>query len=197
MLFNSLCQIIICVSWDLSNWPRPVKKSAEAHFFVSSPIYNNADIYHGTCINFYQQMIMVENKDKKEVLDQLHKKMISEIQDFAIILLDIDGTIISWNIGAEMIKGYKESEIIGQNFRIFYMPGDRQAGLPEQLIDLAKREGRARHIGRRVRKDGTIFWGSILITALHGDDGGVIGFTKLTKEIAPNELPWKTVDSRQ
>jgi PAS domain S-box-containing protein len=88
-----------------------------------------------------------------------------------------------------MIKGYKESEILGQNFRIFYMPSDRQSGLPEQLIDLAKREGRARHIGRRVRKDGTIFWGSILITALHGTGGEVIGFTKLTKEIAPNELP--------
>jgi len=132
---------------------------------------------------------MVESKEKKEILEQLHRKMIAEIQDFAIILLDIDGTILSWNIGAEMIKGYKESEIIGQNFRIFYLPADRQAGLPEQLIDLAKREGRARHIGRRVRKDGNVFWGSILITALHGDNGEVIGFTKLTKEIAPNELP--------
>ena len=134
-------------------------------------------------------MIMVESQGKKDILDKLHKKMIAEIQDFAIILLDIDGTILSWNMGAEMIKGYKENEILGQNFRIFYMPADRQAGLPEQLIELAKKEGRARHIGRRVRKDGTIFWGSILITALHGDDGEVIGFTKLTKEIAPNELP--------
>jgi len=81
--------------------------------------------------------------DKKERLDQLHKKMIAEIQDYAIILLDIDGTILSWNIGAEKIKGYKEGEIIGQNFRIFYLPQDRQSGLPEQLIDLAIKEGRA------------------------------------------------------
>ena len=113
--------------------------------------------------------------------------MIAEIQDFAIILLDLDGTILTWNMGAEKIKGYKEDEILGQNFRIFYLPQDRQAGLPEQLIDLAKREGRARHIGRRVRKDGSIFWGSILITALHDDDGRVIGFTKLTRELADNE----------
>ena len=132
---------------------------------------------------------MLDSKDKKDVLDTLHKKMISEIQDFAIILLDIDGTILTWNMGAEMIKGYRESEIIGQNFRIFYMPADRQAGLPEQLIELAKKEGRARHIGRRLKKDGTIFWGTILITALHDDDGEVIGFTKLTKEVSPNELP--------
>jgi PAS domain S-box-containing protein len=125
--------------------------------------------------------------EKKEMLELLHKKMIAEIQDYAIILLDIDGTILSWNTGAEKIKGYKESEILGQNFRIFYMPQDRQAQLPEQLIELAKKEGRARHIGRRVKKDGTIFWGSILITALHDDDGAVIGFTKLTKEISDHE----------
>src|SRR4030095_4825927 len=121
--------------------------------------------------------------DKKALLAELHKKMIAEIQDYAIILLDIDGTILSWNMGAEKIKGYKEDEIIGQNFRIFYMPQDRQAGLPEQLIEHAKKEGRARHIGRRVKKDGTIFWGSILITALHDENGDVMGFTKLTSEI--------------
>ena len=122
--------------------------------------------------------------EKKERLEKLHQKMIAEIQDYAIILLDLDGTILSWNNGAEKIKGYKAEEIIGQNFRIFYMPQDRQAALPEQLIELAIREGRARHIGRRVKKGGIIFWGSILITALHDDDGNVIGFTKLTSEIA-------------
>lgn len=125
--------------------------------------------------------------DKKQRLSQLHKKMIEEIQDYAIILMDIDGTILSWNIGAKKIKGYEEHEIIGQNFRIFYMPQDRQAGLPEQLIELAKKEGRARHIGRRLKKDGTIFWGSILITALHSDEGDVIGFTKLTREVDAKE----------
>src|SRR6186997_456764 len=102
--------------------------------------------------------------DKKKLLEKLHQKMIAEIQDYAIILLDLDGTILSWNAGVEKIKGYKEHEILGQNFRIFYMPQDRQAKLPEQLIDLAVKEGRARHIGRRVRRDGTLFWGSILIT---------------------------------
>lgn len=120
---------------------------------------------------------------KKEILEKLHKQMIAEILDYAIILIDIDGTILSWNAGAEKIKGYKENEILGQNFRLFYLPEDRQSHLPEQLIDIAKKEGRARHIGRRLRKDGSIFWGSILITALHDDNGNVIGFTKLTKEL--------------
>jgi PAS domain S-box-containing protein len=126
--------------------------------------------------------------NKTEILQQLHEKMVSEIQDYAIILLDIDGTILTWNKGAQSIKGYKENEILGQNFRIFYLPRDREEKLPEKLIDLAIREGRARHIGRRVRKDGTTFWGSILITALHDEEGNVIGFTKLTKELGENEI---------
>ncbi len=126
--------------------------------------------------------------DKTEKLRQLHEKMVTEIQDYAIILLDVDGTILTWNKGAQAIKGYKESEILGQNFRIFYLPRDRDEKLPEKLIELAIREGRARHIGRRVRKDGTTFWGSILITALHDEEGAVIGFTKLTKELGENEI---------
>ena len=126
--------------------------------------------------------------NKTERLQQLHEKMISEIQDYAIILLDVDGTILTWNKGAQTIKGYKEHEILGQNFRIFYLPRDREEKLPEKLIELAIKEGRARHIGRRVRKDGTTFWGSILITALHNEEGAVIGFTKLTKELGENEI---------
>jgi PAS domain S-box-containing protein len=109
--------------------------------------------------------------NKTEKLQQLHEKMISEIQDYAIILLDIDGTILTWNKGAEAIKGYKAKEILGQNFRIFYLPRDGKRKLPEKLLELASKEGRARHIGRRVRKDGTTFWGSILITAIHDEEG--------------------------
>jgi len=126
--------------------------------------------------------------EKQRKLQQLHNKMIEEVQDYAIILLDLDGTILSWNKGVEKIKGYKADEIIGQNFNIFYLPQDRQEQLPEQLLALASREGRAKHIGRRVRKDGTIFWGSILITALHDDYGEVLGFTKLTRELRDNEI---------
>ena len=127
------------------------------------------------------------NMDNKLQLEDLYKKMIEEIQDYAIILLDVQGNILTWNKGVQKIKGYSEEEIIGQNFNIFYLPRDRQEGLPEKLIDLAKKEGRARHIGQRVRKDGTTFWGSIVITALHDDDNNVIGFTKLTRELRDNE----------
>jgi PAS domain S-box-containing protein len=126
---------------------------------------------------------------EKTLLEKLHKRMIEEIQDYAIILMDVEGNILTWNRGVEKIKGYKEYEIIGQNFRIFYLPKDRQEKLPEHLLEQAIREGRARHVGRRVRRDGSIFWGSILITALHDDDGKVVGFSKLTRELTdPNNL---------
>jgi PAS domain S-box-containing protein len=130
---------------------------------------------------------VIETINKKTKLAELHKRMIEEIQDYAIILLDRDGTILTWNKGVESIKGYSSEEIIGQNFNIFYMPIDRQHKLPEMLIDLAVKEGRAKHIGRRVRKDGSIFWGSILITALHNENDEVIGFTKLTRELRDHE----------
>lgn len=126
--------------------------------------------------------------DKKNKLEELYQKMIEEVQDYAIVLLDLDGTILTWNKGVEQIKGYKANEIIGQNFNIFYLPQDRQSGLPQKLIELAKVEGRAKHTGRRVRKDGSIFWGSILITALHDDNNNVVGFTKLTRELRDNEI---------
>ncbi|RYY90818.1 MAG: PAS domain S-box protein [Chitinophagaceae bacterium] len=126
--------------------------------------------------------------EKKVQLELLHRRMIEEIQDYAIILMDTDGTILSWNKGAEQIKGYRADEILGQNFRLFYLPQDREAGLPEKLLEQAIKEGRARHIGRRLRKNGTMFWGSILITALHNEENEVVGFTKLTRELSDYEI---------
>jgi PAS domain S-box-containing protein len=125
---------------------------------------------------------MTGELSKTERLKLLHQKMIDEIQDYAIILLDLDGTILTWNKGAEAIKGYSEDEIVGQNFSIFYLAEDRLIGLPEQLLETARREGRARYTGRRVRKNGSTFWGSMVLTAIHDDDGEVIGYTKLTRE---------------
>ena len=113
--------------------------------------------------------------------------MLKNIQDYAIILLDLDGTILTWNRGAQEIKGYTAEEIIGKNFRIFYTVRDREELLPEKLLALAKKEGRAKHIGKRVRKDSSTFWGSILLTALYDENDNVAGFIKLTRELRDNE----------
>jgi PAS domain S-box-containing protein len=118
----------------------------------------------------------------------MYQKMIQEVQDYAILLLDKEGFIQNWNQGAEKIKGYTAEEIIGKNFRLFYAPEDINRGLPEQLISEAVRNGRAFHEGFRVRKDKTMFWGSVVITSLHNPDGSVIGFSKVTRDLTEKKL---------
>src|SRR5690606_33504034 len=110
-------------------------------------------------------------------------KMVEEVQDYAILLLDTDGNIRNWNLGAQNIKGYSESEIIGKNFSLFYRDQDVKDGLPTKLINEAAKNGRAMHEGWRVRKDGSTFWGYIVITALHDDFGNVIGYSKVTRDL--------------
>lgn len=119
--------------------------------------------------------------------DRYHR-MISEVQDYAIILLSRDGIIENWNKGAEKIKGYREQEIIGKSFRIFYTPEDRQNLLPETLIQEALQRGTANHHGWRVRKDGSRFWGSVTITTLHDSEGEVIGFSKVTRDLTERKI---------
>ncbi|HEY6974936.1 MAG TPA: ATP-binding protein, partial [Chitinophagaceae bacterium] len=92
------------------------------------------------------------------------------------------GIIQNWNLGAEKIKGYKTDEIIGKNFRVFYTEEDRQNHRPEKLLKQAVDTGRATDEGWRVRKDGTRFWGSIVITALHDENNNIIGFSKVTRD---------------
>ena len=120
--------------------------------------------------------------------DQSYQRMVAEVEDYAILMMDASGNIKNWNKGAEKIKGYTEKDILGRNFNIFYLPEDRQQGLPQQLITIAKNEGRATHEGWRVRKDGTTFWGYVVITALHDDDGSIIGFTKVTRDLTERKL---------
>jgi PAS domain S-box-containing protein len=120
--------------------------------------------------------------------EERYHKMIAEVEDYAILLLDEHGIIQNWNVGAEKIKGYKEAEIVGRHFRVFYIPEDRQALLPEKLIDEASRKGKAVHEGWRQRKDGSLFWGSIVITALHDESGRVIGFSKVTRDLTARRV---------
>ena len=115
--------------------------------------------------------------------EERYHRMISEVQDYAIILLDKDGIIQNWNKGAEKIKGYTEEEIIGMSFRIFYPPEDITDDLPGHLLNEATLKGRASHEGWRVRKDGSKFWGSIVITALYDDQHDIAGFTKVTRDL--------------
>ncbi|MBO9632041.1 MAG: PAS domain S-box protein [Chitinophagaceae bacterium] len=121
-------------------------------------------------------------------MEAMYHKMIEEVEDYAIILLDSDGIIRNWNKGAEKIKGYKEAEIVGKTFQEFYLPHDRQSGLPLQLLEYARSTGKAIHEGWRKRKDGSAFWGSIVLTAIHDENGKVIGFSKVTRDLTERKL---------
>ena len=110
--------------------------------------------------------------------------LVARVRDYAILMLDPDGNITTWNEGAERIKGYKASEIIGRHVSTFYTPEDVQAGLPEKLLGIARREGRVENEGWRVRKDGSRFWADVIITALCSDDGELRGFGKVTRDLS-------------
>lgn len=117
-----------------------------------------------------------------------YRRMMEEVEDYALVLLDNEGHIESWNKGAEKIKGYKAEEVIGKNFWLFYTPEDRERQLPEQLLQEARNNGRVAHEGWRIRKDGSKFWGSVVMTALHDDNGGIIGFSKVTRDLTERKL---------
>jgi PAS domain S-box-containing protein len=110
-------------------------------------------------------------------------QMIEEVKDYAILSLNTTGDIISWNKGAERIKGYKAEEIIGKNFKIFYSEEDQKNGLPQSLLKKAFKEGRAEDSRWRMRKDGTKFWGNVILTPIHDDHGQIIGFSKITRDL--------------
>lgn len=110
-------------------------------------------------------------------------KAIHDIDDYAIIFMDPEGIIQDWNLGAQRIKGYSSQEIIGQNFRRFYMKEDQELNKPDRLIEEALKNGKAIDEGWRVRKDQSLFWGSITITCIHGEDGEVLGFSKVTRDL--------------
>ncbi|HEX8787508.1 MAG TPA: PAS domain S-box protein, partial [Telluria sp.] len=114
--------------------------------------------------------------------------LIERVADYAIYMLNPDGTVASWNAGARRFKGYTEQEIIGEHFSRFYTPADRAAGVPETALRTALESGRFEAEGWRVRKDGTWFWASVVIDPIYDDDGKLFGFAKITRDISDKRL---------
>lgn len=114
--------------------------------------------------------------------EERYHQMVNEVEDYVILLLDVDGNIQNWNKGAEKIKGYTSGEIIGKNFSVFYPESERKKNSPLRLLNQARLKGKATDEGLRVKKDGSVFWASVVITALHDDNGEIIGFSKVTRD---------------
>jgi PAS domain S-box-containing protein len=109
--------------------------------------------------------------------------LIDSVVDYAIFMLDPDGVILTWNAGAQRLKGYRAEEIIGRSFKAFYAPEAVQAGWPDQELRTAAAEGRFEDEGWRVRKDGSRFWANVVITRLQSEDGSLQGFAKVTRDL--------------
>ena len=118
----------------------------------------------------------------------LYRLLVESVTDYAIFALSTEGVILSWNNGARRIKGYEGHEIIGRHINLFYPPQDQQAGKAASLLRKAAEDGHVEDLGWRVRKDGTRFWASVVITALHGEGGELVGYAKVTRDLTERML---------
>jgi PAS domain S-box-containing protein len=124
-----------------------------------------------------QQRVLLREREQQFEL------LVQGVKDYAIFMLDPRGYVSSWNTGAQQIKGYRAEEIIGRHFSQFYTPEDQQNGLPILTLAQAEKDGKYEAEGWRRRKDGSRFWASVVIDALRNDDGRLIGFAKITRDI--------------
>jgi PAS domain S-box-containing protein len=120
--------------------------------------------------------------------------LVNGVTDYAIYMLTPTGEIASWNAGAERIKGFMPAEVIGTHFSRFYTPEDRAAGEPARALAIASAEGRYEKEAQRVRKDGTAFWANIVIDAVRAEDGSLLGFAKITRDITAQRQSRKALE---
>jgi PAS domain S-box-containing protein len=121
--------------------------------------------------------------EKRQVSDDAFRLLVQSIVDYAIYMLDPAGIVTSWNAGAERIKGFQTDEIVGQHFSAFYTEEDRRVGIPAKVLEIARNEGKFVGEGWRVRKDGTLFWASVVVDRINDDEGKLIGFAKITRDM--------------
>jgi PAS domain S-box-containing protein len=126
---------------------------------------------------------LAASTSKLEETERRFRMLVEGVTDYAIFMLDPTGTIVNWNPGARRIKGYSREEIVGQHFSRFYTEQDRENGVPQRAIGTAASTGKFEGEGWRVRKDGTTFWASVVINAIRGPDGAVVGFAKVTRDL--------------
>ena len=129
-----------------------------------------------------------KNPEAKAEEASLYQLLVESVRDYAIFAIDPHGRVVTWNTGAERLKGYTREEIVGRHFSIFYPDKDQDAGKPAIALETAAREGRFEDEAWRVRKDGTPFWANVVITALHNSDGRLVGFAKVTRDLTERRL---------
>jgi PAS domain S-box-containing protein len=130
-----------------------------------------------------QSGLALSQVDLSPQSDQLFRLLVESVRDYAIFVLSPDGHVLTWNQGAQALKGYSKEEIIGRHFSQFYLPEAVESGWPARELELAEKEGRFADEGWRIRKDGSAFWASVIITALRAPNGELSGFAKITQDM--------------
>jgi len=128
-----------------------------------------------------------ERNRRQETLfesEQRFRILVQGVRDYAIYMLDPNGNVSNWNSGAALIKGYSADEIVGQHFSRFYTDADRRNGEPARALAIALAEGKYEREARRVRKDGSLFWASVVIDPIFDEDGNHVGFAKITRDVS-------------
>jgi PAS domain S-box-containing protein len=128
--------------------------------------------------------------------DDSFRLLVEAVRDYAIFLLDPTGHVVTWNAGAERLKGYTAAEILGQHFSRFYPPEDVAAGKPARQLEQAARDGRTEDEGWRVRKDGSRFWANVIMTALRDPAGRLTGFAKITRDLTERKQAEESLEQR-
>jgi PAS domain S-box-containing protein len=143
---------------------------------------------------------LTEKKKTEEALKESEERfrlLVQGVTDYSIFMLDPQGHVTNWNAGAQRIKGYDESEIVGRHFSQFYTEPDRANGLPKRALETAAREGKFEAEGWRVRKDGTRFWANVIIDPIRNDQGELIGFAKITRDITERRKAQEALEEAQ
>ncbi len=136
-------------------------------------------------------------EEQRRIDDERFALLVGSVQDYALLILDPAGHITTWNIGAERIKGYTASEIIGSHFSRFYPEDDVRAGKCEHELEVAAREGRFEDEGWRVRKDGSQFWANVVISAVRDELGNLLGYSKVTRDLTERRRSEEAIAARK
>ena len=172
--------------WQLSRAIPQLNDKGEIQMWVGS----STDIQEQkTFANNLEKLVKERTKELRLINESLEKSeeryhlMIEEVQDYAILYLDINGNVQNWNLGAQKIKGYKAEDIIGKNFSVFYTASDLLDNLPQSLLKTAQEKGKVKNEGWRVKKNGKLFWANVVITVVRNKKNEIIGYSKVTHDL--------------
>lgn len=172
--------------WQLSRATPQIDENGKIQMWVGT----STDIQdQKTFTSELEKQVKERTKELSQINESLEKSeeryhlMVEEVQDYAILYLNHLGIVENWNLGAQKINGYKAEEIIGKDFSVFYTESDKESGLPQKLLKRAIQEGKAVQEGWRIRKNGSLFWANVVITAVRNKKKELIGFSKVTHDL--------------